>query len=363
MSAIHLVTGDDPSLRDRAVDSLVQELLDGDDRSLALDDLTVPHRRVSGDGDADGEVGDTPVFTRFMTAVDSPPFMTSRRVVVLRDVGSLSAQQVTTLVEWLSDPADTTVLVLVGGGGRLSSKLSNAVKEAGGQRHSPESERRAKRGEPGPVGKQLNASLDEANLEVAPDARSRIEAHLGEDAGRVPELVGILRSTFGEGARLGAAEIEPYLGESGTAARYDLANAIDAGDVAGALAVLDRLLHSTSGTQAKPLHPIQLMATLQFHYRDLLRLDDPAIGTKEQAAEALGMKSAWAARHRLDAARALGSDGLREAYTLLARADVDLRGASGVPEETVVEVLVARLASLTKRHARGGQRAASSSRS
>ena len=82
-----------------------------------------------------------------------------------------------------------------------------------------------------------------------------------------------------------------------------------------------------------------------------MRLDDPSLVTKEQAAEVLG-QSPWAARHRLDASRRLGSDGLREAVRLLAQADIDLRGASGVPDETVMEVLVARLASLSARGAR-----------
>src|SRR5262249_5804594 len=122
------------------------------------------------------------------------------------------------------------------------------------------------------------------------------------------------------------------------------------GDVAGALEVLHRLMRATSGKQTKGLHPLQLMMTLQFHYRALMRLDDPAIATKEQAGAGL-WQSPYSARYRVDASRRLGSDGLREAVRLLAGADVDLRGASGVPDETVMEVLVARLATLSARHA------------
>ena len=54
-------------------------------------------------------------------------------------------------------------------------------------------------------------------------------------------------------------------------------------------------------------------------------------------------------------ARALGSDGLRQAFAYLAQADIDLKGARAIPEDAVMEVLVARLAHLSGR-ARGARR-------
>jgi DNA polymerase III delta subunit len=168
----------------------------------------------------------------------------------------------------------------------------------------------------------------------------------------VPELVELLHSTYGEGAVLDVDEIEQYLGELGTAGRFDLANALDRGDVAAALETLHRLLTATSAAQPKPMHPMQLMSTLTFHYQRLLRLDDPAIVTKEHAAEALGMRSAGGARFPLEASRKLGRDGLREAVRLLAQAELDLRGAGGLDERTVMDVLIARLAALSRRSAR-----------
>ena len=147
-------------------------------------------------------------------------------------------------------------------------------------------------------------------------------------------------------------EVEQYLGEVGTAGRFDLTNAIDRGEVGNALETLHRMLTSSSSQQAKPLHPMQVMASLSFHYQRLLRLDDPSIVTKEHAATALGMKSAGGARFPLESSKRLGSDGLREAMRLLAEAELDLRGASGLDDRTVMDVLVARLAALSRRSAR-----------
>ena len=112
------------------------------------------------------------------------------------------------------------------------------------------------------------------------------------------------------------------------------------------------MLTSSSSAQPKPLHPMQVMASLVFHYQRLLRLDDPSIMTKEHAASALGLKSAGGARFPLEAAKRLGSDGLRDAIRLLARAELDLRGAGGLDDRTVMDVLVARLAALSRRSAR-----------
>lgn len=358
---IMLVQGTDPSLRDREVQRVIDELLAGVDRSMALDDHTIDSRRRGGGGDSEQsaeEVDDVgtgaslelPTFAAVVNAVQSPPFMTECRVVVVREIGNLTGEQGKWLAEWIADPLDGVHLVLVSGGGRVPVALDKACK--------------ATATVVGPAGEQTASALasaaKEARLKLSADASARIATHLGDDAGRVPELVELLRATYGANATLDVDAVESYLGELGTAGRFDLTNAIDRGELGTALEVLHRLLTATSAAQPKPLHPMQVMASLVFHYQRLLRLDDPAITTKEQAAEVLGMKSAGGARFPLEAARRLGSDGLREALGLLAQAELDLRGQSGLDERTAIDVLVARLAALSRRHARGTTRARAS---
>ena len=96
------------------------------------------------------------------------------------------------------------------------------------------------------------------------------------------------------------------------------------------------------------MHPLQLLALLHGHYRRLLALDDPAVRSSQDAAAALGGRAnPRSAGFRLRQARALGSGGLQRAFDLLAQADLDLKGARAIPEDAVVELLVARLAGLT----------------
>ena len=352
--SITLVQGADPGLRDREVQRLIDELLGGEDRSFALDDHTFASRRRAGEsatdaGDDDDDPASSsegstelPAFAALVNALQSPPFMTSARVVVVRDIGNATTEQAQWLAGWMADPLDRVHLVLVVGGGRTPSALDKACK-ASAQVTGPAADQTAD---------VLQRELHDAHLKLAPEATKQIAAHLGDDAGRVPELVELLHSTYGDNATLSLDEVEQYLGEVGTAGRFDLTNAIDRGDVGSALETLHRMLTSSSSVQPKPLHPMQVMASLVFHYQRLLRLDDPEILTKEHAASALGMKSAGGARFPLEAAKRLGRDGLRDAMGLLAQAELDLRGAGGLDDRTVMDVLIARLAALSRRSAR-----------
>ena len=339
----HLVQGAEPTLRDREVHRIVDMLLDGADRAFALEDHVVASGRGSGGDPDDGDAAvDAPVFAAIANALASPPFMTPVRVVVVHDIGHLRTDQAQWLAAWIAEPLDGVHLVLVAGGGRTPPALEKAC-GAHGEVSKPPAE---------DTGAVLDAELRAVHLRLGRDARDRVIAHLGEDAGRVPELVELWHSAYGAGAELGVAEVAPYLGEMGTAGRFDLTNAIEQGDVARALEVLHRLLGSSSGRDPKPAHPMQILAGLWGSYRRLLKLDDPSINTPEQAAVVLGMKNPRGARFPLDAARSLGSDGLAEAVRLLADAELDLRGATAIDDRTVMEVLVARLAALRRRTVR-----------
>lgn len=339
----HLVQGAEPTLREREVHRLVDSLLDGADRAFALEDHVVTAGRGGGDPEESGDGGvDTPVFAAIANALASPPFMTPVRVVVVHDIGNLRTDQAQWLAGWIAEPLEGVHLVLVAGGGRTPPSIEKAC-GAHGDVVKPAAE---------DTGTVLDSELRAVHLRLSRDARERVIAHLGEDAGRVPELVELWHSAYGDGAELTLGEVAPYLGELGTAGRFDLTNAIEQGDVARALEVLHRLLGSSSGRDPKPAHPMQILAGLWGSYRRLLRLDDPSINTPEQAAVVLGMKNPRGARFPLDAARALGTDGLAEAVRLLAAAELDLRGATALDDRTVMEVLVARLAALRRRTVR-----------
>jgi DNA polymerase-3 subunit delta len=83
----------------------------------------------------------------------------------------------------------------------------------------------------------------------------------------------------------------------------------------------------------------------------MLRLDGTGITDPKAAAAMLGM-SAFPAQKVLAQARRLGPERVARAISLIADADLDLRGLVDWPDELVIEVLVARLAQLVS--LRGG---------
>ena len=333
MTAAVVVKGSDPTLRANLLAETVERFLGSDDRTLGGAGLGEGERADAG-GDDPGLAGPA------LDALRTPPFGTSRRIVVVRGASKLSAGEARSLADYLASPSPDSVLVLEGDG-KLPAALAKACKEAGAEEV----------GESSATADVLVKTLREAKVHLDRPARELVLERLGEDAGRVPGLVELLAAAHGEGADLGVEDVEPYLGREGAVPVFHLTKAIDAGDHAEALAVLERFLGSMG------MHPLQVMAVLHSHFRRLLRLDDPSVRSEADAVTALGGKvKPYPARLAWQHSRALGTEGVREAFSLLARADVDLRGGTGAPEEAVVEMLVTRLAMLSKRAQRAGSR-------
>ena len=341
---VHLVLGEDVRFRADATRALIAELLGGDDPSLALEEFSLVSRTEVGEGDAAAPGDGPPIVAAALGSASTPPFGTERRVIVIREAGAMSAADADAVARYLADPCPTTALVLVAGGGRVPVALTRAVKAAGG--HEVKTT-------PAKTGDALTSALDGADVKLTAAAARRVADWLGDDAGRIPALLDVLRAAYGEGARIDVDDLEPYLGEAGGVAPYHLTGAIDKGDAGGALEILHRL-------RGASFHPLQVMALLHKHYQRMLRLDDTTVGGEQDAVAALGGKvKPYPAGLALRQARLLGSDGLRTAYAHLAKADVDLRGATGLPEDAVLEVLIARLAGLSRR---SGVRGSSASR-
>jgi DNA polymerase-3 subunit delta len=74
------------------------------------------------------------------------------------------------------------------------------------------------------------------------------------------------------------------------------------------------------------------------------------------------MRSSFPARKALEQGRRLGATGISRAVTLLAEADLDVRGRSALPAETVLEVLVARLSRLGATREAASRRSGSAAR-
>ena len=210
------------------------------------------------------------------------------------------------------------MLVLAVVGKALPAALAKAVKARGREIDTS----------PGSSGKAraqwLNEQLQVAPVHLDAAARHLLEQHLGEDVSRLHALLDILAAAYGEGGRVGPAELAPFLGEEGGAPPWDLTDALDKGEVATAVLVAHRLL----GPGGR--HPFQMLATLHRHYGAMLRLDGSGVTDPDEAASLLDM-SPFPARKVLDQGRRLGAERVARAISLIADADLDLRGVIDWP--------------------------------
>lgn len=337
-----VVKGPDHTLRAGAVDDVVDRLLGDDDRALAVAEASLPAPR-GGEGDDGGAQARAESLAAALEGARTPPFGTARRIVVVRTDDAYSADEAERLAGYLADPEPTTSLVLEAPG-RIPAALAKALERAGAEEVAVGTGRDA-------TASVLESELERAGIRLDADAARLVARRLGDQAGRVPALVGVLLSAFGSGASLESSDVEPYLGEEGGVPVFELTKAVDAGDVPEALAVLQRM------TGPMGMHPLQVMAVLHNHFRRIARLDDPDLRGEGDAVDALGGSvKPYPAKLAWQRARALGTSGIRAAYDLLRRADDDLRGATGAPGDAVMEVLVTRLTLLSRRATRAGAR-------
>ncbi len=316
MGSIHLVKGSDEALVSAAVSELVHRSVGDGDRSLMVDEMS----------------GDDYAASAIVDSAQTPPFLTDKRVVVARGIGRFSADELAPLVAYLTSPLDTTDLILEGTGGRLAKSLSDAAAKSGATITDADAPSNKK-----DRGYWFDEQLIAAGVNLDSGARALMLAHLGDDMGRLASLLAVLTATFGP-IKLTAGDVEPFLGEAGAVAPWDLTDAIDRGDTAGSLTMLHRMMTGR--------HPLQAMSVLHSHYQRALALDGSNARSEAAAAQRLGVKSTFQAKKALTLADKLGSAGITRSFELLGQADLDLRGATGIDEVTVMEVLVARLSRL-----------------
>lgn len=355
MKPVYLVKGSDPGLVGRALKDLLGRLADG---AHVEEFWPEASGEASGDSGEPGEGGGRAAAGRFelgriLDACQTPAFLFDRRLIVVRRAGCLDASQAKRLAEYLTDPLPSTTLVFVAEDKAVPAALDKAVKAAG------EIVDVATPSNAGGRKSWVEGELKRSGITLDREARGLLDTTLGEDVTSLPNLLTNLVQAYGQGAgTLGVGELAPFLGESGSVAPWALTDAIDGGDIARAVDALHRL--SGAGDR----HALGILPSLHRHFGGMLALDGLSVDEGD-AARLLGM-SPFPAGKLLRQGRKMGYERIATAITLLADADLDLRGRTDLPTTAIMEVLVARLARLSgevKSASLGGRARAGTARS
>lgn len=347
-----LVRGGDVVVARDHVAALVRRLVGDGDRDMMLDDRTLPDKLQSKEPDPEAELADA--VGAAVSSATTPPFLTDRRVVVVRGCAQLSRKEdVTVLAAYVADPLPTTTLVIVwdlppesrAKRAAPPKALLEAVAVGGGvvEDIAPGSK----------VAAWVTERLKREPQKFDKDAVDVLVARVGEDPDTLIGLLTTIRGMFAPGARVTAPDLEGVLADEGGVPPWIVTDAIEAGDPTAAVVALQRMV----GPGGR--HPLQVMASLTTYVSNLLALDG-GVSSADQAAKVLG-GNPFVAKKALAQSQRLGSERVADLVQLVANADLDLRGRRRLTDEAVMEVLVARMASRSATVGRRAQRSGSSS--
>ncbi len=212
-----------------------------------------------------------------VNAANTMPFMSDRRLVVLKDVDRMSAAEQSLLADYAKDPAPFTCLVLTAKKINRGSRLYKAVSALNGvaEYSAP------KRNEyPAEVSRMFAAHGKRAGLDAA---RVLVEA-VGLDLRRIDSEIDKVVSYVGDAGTVTASDVAAVVSEGAPVSVFAFLDALGARDASGAIRLLSRLLDG-----GESVHGVLAMSVR--HVRALLgarALTDRQVRPSEMA-PALGM--------------------------------------------------------------------------
>ena len=327
------VVGTDATMVYDALHNVIAAALGDVDPSFALQDFTA--KDVTS-------AGSESIAPQIIEALNTPPFLVDRRVVVVRDAQLLLADEVGQLLEWLKQPSPNITLLLAVVGAK-SNKLAKAAAELIETNVGTR-----------PQDKIAFAQekMDEYRISIERSVLQQVTDLVGDDLARLDQIARTLQSIYGS-APLKFEHVAPYLGEAGDVPPWDLTDAIDKGDASKAIIVARRMLDS------KNRAGLQVLNILQRHFVQMMKLEGSGVTNQDEAAALLGINSPFSAGKALQSAKVLGTDRISTAVHWITEADLALKGGVSyggkdlntdmdVTELTVIEILVARLAKMSQ---------------
>lgn len=252
-----------------------------------------------------------------VNAANTLPFMSDRRLVIVRDTDRMPAAALTTLAEYAKDPAPFSTLVLVATKVNRGSRLYKAVDALGGVHEYAA----PKRGEyPSEVVKLFAEHGKRAGM----DAASALVEAAGRDLRRLDTEVDKVVAYVGDRERVTTADISAVVAR-GVASVFDLTDSLGARDAGRAVARLRSLLAAGES-------PYGILAMAVRHVRNLVgarALMDRGSRADEMAG-LLGMPP-WQVRGILAQAANYTPEELSRALRDAAAVDADLKTGADAP--------------------------------
>jgi DNA polymerase-3 subunit delta len=315
LGPLYVLHGDEPFLKRQVVLAVRHRALgdDADDQAVST---------VSGDKATFAEVFDeletAPFFfpRRLVLVENADPFVTRCRGELEKKVDHLSTNNVL-LLDVKTWPANTRLAKLVAGTATIvckapaSQRLPHWCTEWAASRYEKQ---------------------------ITPQAAALLVDLIGAEMGQLDQELLKLAVYVGTKARIEPADVDRLVGNSRAESTWKIFDAVAAGNMKDALALLHRLFEQGE-------EPMRILGAFSMQLRRLAqaaRLTAHGL-TSAAALEQTGVPP-FAVRGAEQQMRHLGRRRLEQLYDLLLQMNMDLRGSSLLPERTLFERFLLRLA-------------------
>jgi DNA polymerase III subunit delta len=294
---VYLIYGEQDLLLEQALDKLkenVGEVADLDFNSETFD-------------------GETAHVDEIVSACNTLPFASERRLVVVRNVDKMGKEGTDALVVYAENPAETTILALVAKKLAKNTRLYKAVDRLGGllERAAP-----SRNEWPAAVQKLFARK----GRRVSRDGAELLVSAVGQDLRRLSVEVDKAIAYTGSKTDLTVEDIQQVVSTAATTKAWEIGTALADRDCVASLRMLDTLLGD--GESVFGLHAIALRAI-----RDLIAaraLLDRGEGSVSQVAAALGRPD-WQVRNLPRQARGFTSEELVDILRTAAESEAKMK--------------------------------------
>ena len=240
LKPVYLIYGSEELLLERAVKRLR-------DRLAAVADLDFNLETFDGGSSSSDEV---------TNAANTMPFMSDRRLVIVRDVDKLDASSLEALAAYARDPAPFTCLVLVATKIAKNSKLYRAAAATGVTYEYAAPKRSEYASEAVRLLKERGKRMSQGTAQALVDLVGRDLRKLDSEADKLAAYVG-------DAAEVTSADVAEAVAAGAAASVFELTDAVGERDTGKALRILHRLLQAGES-------PLGVHAMLSRHVRALV---------------------------------------------------------------------------------------------
>jgi DNA polymerase III subunit delta len=312
---IYVLSGDESFLKRQVLSALQPLLLDDADPAFAW--ASTP--------------GDQAVWSTIRSELETLPFLSPRRVVVVESADTFVTQFRSVLEKYVAAPSACGVLVLEVKSWPSNTKLAKLVPDS--------ATIVCKTPAPHLVAKWCVKRAKEAHAKaLAGSAADGLVELVGPDMGLLDQELAKLAVYVGNRSEIQREDVDQLVGRSREAETFKIFDAIGAAKSADALTILDRLLDQGD-------EPLAILGAFSWQLRRLAQVGRSFAGGMPRAAalEAVGVIP-WQRAGVETQLQHLGRRRLAKLYDWLLEADLTMKSTGKLPDRLTLERLIVRLA-------------------